>query len=494
MMSPGGTGGVARPPAVASLYRRLLERGFGGSVRRAGTPEEHLEVRGAANVVESAAFTQGLLRHGGFSTFYYPAHASWASDGLPAAPDGEPWQSGRESARRGARLTRVVVLERRAQLDDAWLLRLINQDAGAGIETFHVLAEEIPSHYPRDFAVWDDEVYVEACLGRGEGGQELAACRYFQDGKHLSDARELQRGILRVAARCSGLPSEESLLAESVEEQYRTALQWCRGNGGRETCAWYHGSWHLLRACGVVITPAWHRAFFAGSIHSIVSRCLETRPRARILVSGLADYGMLYHLLAGVGPLLLPRCDIDLLDLCEVPLRMCRWLEERLRRSPAQIEVPLRHLHQQDILASALPAGAYDLIVSDAFITRFEQAADKRRVVEEWLRLLAPGGQAVTTIKFCSFFDEFPPSEMWRRRFVERALEKRPPYVPAAELERLAHEYARRVHSFPFPDPARIRAFLSEIPQLEVPRLEVDDDRSGVIGTPFARVVLQRRG
>jgi hypothetical protein len=471
------------------LYHRLLERVGADLVRWVGTCEEHLELRGAERVLASAVHLVHHVCRGGFALFYYPANPSWQ-----AALADEYWQACRDAARRGRKIVRVYVLQERSQLDETGFLRMAGADLRAGIEALYLLEQDIPSHYPRDFALWDDELYAEACLSPGPGGLELTACRCFQDERHLADARELQRRVLRVAARCTGLPSEEALLRESVVEQRRAALQWCRGDGnGRESCAWYHGSWHLLRACGVVVTPAWHERFFARGIRESAAACIAEKGKAAILISGLADYGMLYHVVAAMGPRLIEQCEIDLLDLCEVPLRMGCWLQERLRRSPAELRVPLRNLLSRNILDGTLPAAGYDLIVSDAFITRFEKLPDKRQVVEEWLRLLAPGGRVVTTIKFCSFFDDFPPSQMWRRRFVERALEKRPAYVPPDELESLADEYARRVHSFPFPDADRIRGFLSGIAGLEVAMFELDEERGDVVGTPFAQVVLRRQ-
>jgi SAM-dependent methyltransferase len=485
---------MGRAAITGRLYRRAARQAPEGVVRCPATGEEHLEYRGAERALAGACRIQRLLRRGGFAAFYYPARTAWGAEQVPGAPEGEYWRACRDAAGRGRKIVRVYVVREPLQLDDGCLLRMVNEDARAGIESLYLPEWKIPSHYPRDFAIWDDELYAESCFTPGAAGLELAACRLFRDARHLADADELRRGILRAASRCTGLPSEDSLLAESVGEQYRMALELCRADGaGSESCSWYHGSWHLLRACGVVVTPAWHRDFYAASIHEAVRRRIEARGKAAILISGLADYGMLYHVAAAVGPNLIGKCEIDLLDLCEVPLRMGRWLQERVQRSPAGLRIPLRGLLRQDLLSGRLPAAAYDLIVSDAFITRFERLADRKKVVEEWRRLLAPGGFAVTTVKFCSFFDEFPPSAMWRRRFVERALERRPPYVPSGELAGLAHEYARRLHSFPFPDVAHVRDFLASFAGLELRTCRIDGEGSEVIGTPFAQVVLCRR-
>jgi hypothetical protein len=483
--------------AASRLYRTLARREAAAAVRCPDSGEEHLEVRGAAPALASAAAVQRLLRRGGFSTFCFPARCAWGTGGAPtqaAAADGEYLQAGRDAARRGLTIARTYLVRDPAQLDDPCYLRMVNEDARAGIEPLYLLDRQLPSHYPRDFGLWDGELYAETCFAAGAAaaGPALAGCRYFRDARQLHDACDLEREVRRVASRCTGLPSEDSLLAESIGEQHRQALALCGKGASGGSCAWYHGSWHLLRACGVVVTPAWHADFYASHLHAIASECIAVRGRARILICGLADYGMLYHLIAAVGPRLLGRCEIDLLDLCEVPLRMARWLAERLRRGPGATVIPLGELHRRDLLAGELPAGGYDLIVSDAFVTRFESLADKARVAAEWCRLLRPGGSVVTTIKFCSYFDEFPPSAMWRRRFVERALERRPGYVPVTELEGLAREYAGRVHSFPFPDAARVRRFLRALAGLELASFRVDGDGSGAISTPFARVVLRR--
>ena len=102
------------------------------------------------------------------------------------------------------------------------------------------------------------------------------------------------------------------------------------GNGHVHTCDWYHGTWQLLRLLNMVAVPPWY-AFY----NDALTRVLRAKPNANVLISALADYGMLATLheavvAAGASP------TITICDICETPL-----LLGAVVRGPPRLRGPL---------------------------------------------------------------------------------------------------------------------------------------------------------
>jgi hypothetical protein len=94
--------------------------------------------------------------------------------------------------------------------------------------------------------------------------------------------------------------------------------------------------------------------------------------------------------------------DVEILDRCRTPLIACewysRWCSDR-RDAPADMGQHSLAVHEMDVLhADRLLTSQYDLITTDAYLTRFEPS-DAREVIRIWHRLLRPGGSVVTTVR-----------------------------------------------------------------------------------------------
>lgn len=82
--------------------------------------------------------------------------------------------------------------------------------------------------------------------------------------------------------------------------------------------------------------------------------------------------------------------EIFVLDTCKTPLRICEWYAERQGFKITVLNMNVLKLSQLDI--------KFDLICSDAFLTRFSKN-DAKKVISNWYDALKERGMVVTTIR-----------------------------------------------------------------------------------------------
>lgn len=168
-----------------------------------------------------------------------------------------------------------------------------------------------------------------------------------------------------------------------------------------ESCGWYHSTWQYLRLLNMVAVPPWYE-FYQEALGNV----LREHPKAEVLISAAADYGMLATLheavrATGAEP------HIKIYDICRTPLRSCQWYADR---NGFQIETVCANLLTCDI-----PPASFDLIVTDEFLTVIK-SADKPIIVKRWRELLKPGGTLVTTAMIGG-----PTTPELRQGYAERA-------------------------------------------------------------------------
>ncbi len=152
----------------------------------------------------------------------------------------------------------------------------------------------------------------------------------------------------------------------------------CAGTPGGD-CAWYHGSWPVLKGLGVFVSLKSDDDFLLPQLRAAIAAGAR-----RVLVSGTADAGMLARLAACLPEA--PDLDITVLDCCATPLALCR-------QYAALSGFGIRTV-QADIL-DYRDADGFDLVCTHSFLTFFD--ADARRVlVRRWFELLRPGGTVLT--------------------------------------------------------------------------------------------------
>jgi hypothetical protein len=192
---------------------------------------------------------------------------------------------------------------------------------------------------------------------------------------------------------CKLLVGSAPLVAGWADAECKAKVQggmekWAKQNVAREagrpsSCEWYHGTWQYLRLLNMVATPPWY-SFYRRALGSL----LQKKPRARVLISACADYGMLASLhqaanAVGAGP------EIVICDICATPLRACEWYAQRYGLA---VECICDNLFTTQSLA----AGSFDIVVTDEFFTVLA-AEDKPLAAARWKELLKPGGAVVTT-------------------------------------------------------------------------------------------------
>lgn len=235
------------------------------------------------------------------------------------------------------------------------------------------------------------------------------------------------------------------------------------------TCSWYHGVWQYLRLFDLVSSPAWHSAFYREALYKALQQLSpieQTDRRGRVLITGSADYSMLAYVLNSSERAQVPVF-VRVADQCRTPLIACEWYA-RLRGlvtdapsdTRSQVVVCETDLLQADQSKTGLGSG-YNLITTDAFLTRFERP-DAETIVAAWHRLLNPGGVVVTTVHVHPLdaprggvLDEVSDFTIRAR---DRAARWRP-YIRMRldELTTAAQQYAMQMRSYDLGDVAAIR-------------------------------------
>jgi 2-polyprenyl-3-methyl-5-hydroxy-6-metoxy-1,4-benzoquinol methylase len=212
----------------------------------------------------------------------------------------------------------------------------------------------------------------------------------------------------------------------------------CRPQDDGHSCAWYHGSWPVLRALGAINSP--------GSDDDFLLRALAdgfARGARRVLVSGAADAGML----ARVTSVLPCGRDvrITVLDRCRTPLELGRRHAEALGMSIDTVCADILD-HEAD--------GEYDLICTHSFLTFFPPEA-RRRLLRRWWRLLRTGGSVVTAQRVrpgeSAAITRFLPEDIARLAdAAERGAQTFGDYagVDPAQARALALGYGERHHTY----------------------------------------------
>ncbi len=416
--------------------------------------------------------------------------------GIRWDPRSHYYESARHAARRGLRIQRVYLLPHRHLRHHPILQEHRRLDEAAGIETRalyvgHLISElSLPSIDSLDFGIWDDSVVCTALhwAGVSVGPSQWRVSRRPEDLQLARDTWTLlqQQGVsvpLQDEGEEHGPDLEEPMVTTASTAAFLSTVL-CRGDHvSSEDCSWYHGVWQYLRILNMVSTPTWHTEFYLSAL-----RQAAHDGSRRTLISGTADYSTLAHLLWAYDQEHKP-CDVTVLDLCETPLLLCRWYGKLLDAAV--------YTESCDLLQFA-PDQPFDLIVTDAFLTRFAPAV-RREVVRRWAALLTTGGRVITTVRLQPGLDPNRPvivsptqvAAFRRRAYDESArwrgfLDMAPDDVAAR-----AESYAERILSYPVGSQQQLASLFEEV-GLHLDALEVADVPGEMAGTTYARVVARR--
>lgn len=249
-------------------------------------------------------------------------------------------------------------------------------------------------------------------------------------------------------------------------------------------CSWYHGTWQYLRLANLVSTPTWHHSFYQENL----AESIASRADSRVLISGTADYSLLAYVL-GAARDATAHAEITVLDMCPTPLFACQWLAKR--------EGHRIRTTQEDVLnCTSLALGAFDVIATDAFLTRFG-AGGTPQILRAWHSLLAPGGLVITTVRLHDLNPVIRDTEALIQAFVDRgriAFERWSVFLrtPLEDLVLRADAYARRMKSLRVASPAEIPVMFHEA-GFEVIFTEVAEVPGELQPTSYMRLVARRR-
>jgi hypothetical protein len=184
--------------------------------------------------------------------------------------------------------------------------------------------------------------------------------------------------------------SDFLLSSGSIENVPARSL--CRGSAQVESCQWYHAAWPTLRVLDLVSNPDWHGSFFVDAVSAYAS---EHPGDLRILVPATADATIVSHIRSGLEAVSPGYVRLDVFDACATPLRL---VQDFMKSGQSNIDLNTRVVDARALAREGVASDSYDLIVADAFLTRFD-SIDKAQVLREWTAALKTGGQVITTCR-----------------------------------------------------------------------------------------------
>lgn len=221
---------------------------------------------------------------------------------------------------------------------------------------------------------------------------------------------------------------QQVLYFELIDKGKQLAAQYCSGGyPDKEDCSWYHGNWMLLRYLGLVSNPFWHEDFYEMALAS--TNAIEKR----VLVLGTADFSM---------PLLCSECGIDSLDICDIcstPLKICDMVASKYSKS--------WNTFVQNVFDKA--DSRYDIIVNDAFLSRFTSKTDVLNAIHSRLQ---ENGYYITTVKQGKQNRGGEITASKREAFILKAETRfaaTPHSFGAYDIKSIANAYCDKMASFP---------------------------------------------
>ena len=211
------------------------------------------------------------LRTGGRSTLLVTGNSSWD-------PQSHYYDSSREAARRGLKITRFFLLPHRNCRHNRQLYEHMALDKAAGIITQVLYIGELLSSFALpiinslEIGLWDEAV---ACVALYGGPGMMMAPSEWRVSDRAEDI-ELQRQVFSILetraieisldGNSKELELEEPMVTTAPIAQTLAPVL-CQGDHvSPEDCSWYHAIWQYLRIFDMVSTPTWHASFYINEL------------------------------------------------------------------------------------------------------------------------------------------------------------------------------------------------------------------------------------
>jgi ubiquinone/menaquinone biosynthesis C-methylase UbiE len=240
-------------------------------------------------------------------------------------------------------------------------------------------------------------------------------------------------------------------------ESEALAEKHCSGSYvNKSDCKWYHQSWLYLKQVQLVSHPTWQQDFYYEKISYELSNF--TGNKFRILISGAADFEM-FALVESIKNVFNDiSCEIFLLDMCLTPLL--------ITRKYAEINGGTPRLINGNVLWLPFDNRIFNIIISDAFLTRFPNGV-KEHVISEWKRVLKKNGSIITTIRLepnlpknTTFIASLNQRIVYITKTIFRSFKRG---LSTFKLARYAKNYSKKIMSYPFSDIAEITSLFNEL-------------------------------
>jgi SAM-dependent methyltransferase len=394
----------------------------------------------------------------------------------------------RECSRLGRRCERIYMIPHAGFLADK-LQQQIEADAQAGLSSRHLVVSKLPldAQLLQSDGLWilDDNTVVTARADNSASGRMPTNWTVSCRESDVRSARGIWDQMWSLAARgIDGRLDLEEPLVLTADLIYGVAPVFCtRDHVDPSSCSWYHGTWQYLRLLQLVSTPTWHHEFYERHLLEAV----QATNASRALVTGAADYSMLAYLARAVESAN-AEPTIHVVDQCATPLFGCRWYAKRFGFDVTTFETDVLEFGQSH-------QDSYDVICTDAFLTRFSSEATAM-VLSTWLNLLRSGGRLVTTVRLHNRAVSVRDSESAIKDFRERAVSRARRWEPflrhsAVEIGELAEVYARRMISNVLGDEGIVRERF-KTSGFQLLTSELGEVPGELLPTVYLRVVCQK--
>lgn len=157
------------------------------------------------------------------------------------------------------------------------------------------------------------------------------------------------------------------------------SLQHC--NQGELDCSWYHGSWHLLKALGVVSSSAVHEQ----TLSKLIALSVSSMTSPRILITGSTDETLI-RLVHDACQTLGIKENLTAVDICATPLAFMQ--------AYANAQGIRLVTCRCDVLEFAAEE-KFDIILTHAFMGYFDDQ-QRPRLLQKWCQLLSDQGKIIT--------------------------------------------------------------------------------------------------
>jgi hypothetical protein len=394
----------------------------------------------------------------------------------------------REVARNGIDSSVCYVVPN-AAMAHAHLVQRINDDQSSGMRVSVATVSEIPDNiFARGLA---DVTIVDSCIVAvaplvGYNQSLGTAWRVSIDDAEVAEASVALDAIQQIGRDITDFAPTldlEEPLAQSAHLIDQIARVLCVGDHVDPTgCGWYHSTWQYLRLTNMVSTPAWHHDFY---LNAIKEKLVEGA--RSVLITGTADYSVLAYVIhaardAGV------ETRITVVDLCPTPLFACQWFA-------SQVNVDVNPIQADIFDVTATRLGKFDLIVTDAFLTRFNEA-ERQLVLNTWSRHLEDGGSVITTVRSHAESQVGQGAEDAIQSFRDRAIDRWHKWesfigMSSVQIGERAEFYAKTMVTNQIGDELSILSMLGG--QFEVESSQLAQVPGELVPTKYLRVIMSRK-